>query len=154
MIPLWITAMAFCAVAYLTNSRTYAVLALSAIVNIYIDHFTLETDQYLMVTYSLIEFFTCLAVFHFGDVHKLYQSIMLALMLVLHFTMEAALVFDYVDFIESGIYTYVMSGLIIAQLIGAGRGMDTLPWTDSYRRETHYPNLFNHQERNSFKAEK
>lgn len=146
MIPIWITALAFCSVAYLTKSRTYVVLALSSIINIYIDHFTRSDDLYLMVTYSSIEFFTCLAVIYYGDSHKVYQSILLFLMLCLHFIMEIALDYDYAPFIESGIYTYTMSGLIIAQLIGAGRGMDrTSYWPDSDRRETHYLVLFNHQ---------
>jgi len=145
MIPIWITAFAFCSVAYLTGYITYAVLALSSIVNIYIDHFTSSSDQFLMVTYSSIEFFTCLAVIHLGDFHKIYQSVMLFLMLSLHFSMEMALTIDYVWFIESGIYTYLMSGLIIAQLMGAGRGMDKISWPDYHRRETHHTSLFNHQ---------
>lgn len=145
MIPIWLTAFAFCSVAYLTGSRTYAVLALSSMVNIYIDHFTLSTDQYLMVTYSAIEFFTCLAVLHFGDSHKIYQSIVLFLMLSLHFSMEVALVTDSVWFIESGIYTYLMSVLIITQLMGAGRGMDTISWPDTYRRETYDLTFSNRQ---------
>ena len=146
MIPIWLTALAFLSVAYLTKSRTYAVLALSSIFNIYIDHFTRSDDLYLMVTYSSIEFFTCLAVLYYGDSHKIYQSVILFMMLCLHFIMEVALDYDYSSFIESGLYTYTMSGLIIAQLIGAGRGMDrTSYWPDSNRRETHYLVLFNHQ---------
>jgi len=126
MIPLWLTALAFCSIAFLTGARTYAVLAIASMVNIYVDNFTSSTDQYLMVTYSSMEFFTCLAVLYFGDVHKLYQSVILFLMTVLHFVMEAALVFDNVFFIESGIYTYTMSALIILQLWGAGRGLDKI----------------------------
>ena len=138
MIPLWITAFAFCSVAYFTGSRTYIVLALSSIVNIYIDHFTSDTDRFLMVTYSAIEFFTCLSILHFGNCHKIYQSTLLFLMLILHFVMEVALVNDYAWFIESEIYSYLMSGLIIAQLIGAGRGMDSIYWADSYRSKNSY----------------
>ena len=147
MIPIWITALAFLSVAYLTRSRTYAVLALSSIFNIYVDHFTRSDDLYLMVTYSSIEFFTCLAILYYGDSHKIYQSIILFMMLCLHFVMEIALDYDYVPFIESGIYTYTMSGLIIAQLIGAGRGMDrTSYWPDSDRRETRYSFISNHRQ--------
>lgn len=147
MIPVWLTAIAFCFVAYLTSSRTYLVLALSAIVNCYIDHFTRSDDLYLMVTYSSIEFFTCLGVLYFGDIHKLYQSIILFFMLSLHFVMEAALVYDLVSFIESGFYTYIMMGLIIAQLIGASRGTEQL--ITLYRSDNHWTpawlfNLQNH----------
>jgi len=124
MIPLWVTVFAFLAVTYITKSKTYGILAFSALANAYIDHFTHADDQYLMVTYSTIEFFTALGVLYFGDFHKLYQTSMLTLMLIAHFIMEYALVYDKIAFIESGAYTYIISGLIIAQLIGAGRGMD------------------------------
>ena len=150
MIPIWITAFAFCSVAYLTKSRTYTILALSSIANIYIDHFTSETDLYLMVVYSAIEFFTCLAVIFYGDFHKLYQSVLLFMMLCMHFIMESALTIDSVLFIESQIYTYAMSGLIIAQLMGVGRGMDKIHWTDSYRRKDNRIAFFNHQTCNNF----
>jgi len=151
MIPLWMTVLAFLFAAYITSSRTYAVLALSAIVNIYLDNFTRADDQYLMVTYSAIEFFTCFAVLHFGDIHKLYQSVILFIMLSLHFTMEAALVFDYAVFIESGIYTYTMTGLIVAQLMGASRGTDKLSWPYSDWRETNLFGLIHHQTDNTAK---
>lgn len=145
MIPIWITAFAFCAVAYITKSRTYMVLALSSIINIYVDHFTRSDDLYLMVTYSSIEFFTCLSVLYLGDFHKIYQSVILFMMLCLHFVMELALDFDYAPFIESGIYVYSMSLLIVAQLVGAGRGMDKLYRPVSDRHQTHYFGLLNHQ---------
>lgn len=147
MIPLWLTVFAFCTAAYLTNSRTYTVLALSSIANLYIDHFTSADDLYLMVVYSSIEFFTGLAVLYFGDIHKLYQTSMLTLFLIVHFTMECALVYDKVEYIESGIYIYLISGLIIAQLIGAGRGLNKispLSWSDYHRRTTGLFNLQNH----------
>jgi hypothetical protein len=147
MIPFWLTILAFCFVAYLTRSRTYSILAFSAICNLYIDNFTHADDQYLMVTYASIEFFTAFCVLVFGDIHKLYQSSVLALMLLLHFTMEAALVVDDVWFIESGIYTYGMSLLIIVQLMGAGRGTKELttlhqPWYN--RLSIRLPDLQNH----------
>src|SRR5512146_3196290 len=95
MIPLWATVFAFAAVAYITKSRTYVVLAISSLVNVYVDHFTHPDDQYLLVTYSTIEFCTALAVIYYGDIHKLYQSTMLALFLMAHFIMEMALVYDF-----------------------------------------------------------
>jgi hypothetical protein len=100
-----------------------------------------------MVTYASIEFFTSFGILLFGDIHKLYQSSVLALMLCLHLIMEAALVVDNVWFIESGIYTYGMSLLIIASLMGAGRGTKELttlyqPWDN--RLPIHLPNLQNH----------
>jgi hypothetical protein len=103
-----------------------------------------------MAVYSSIEFFTCLAVIFWGDCHKLYQSSLLFMMLCLHFAMEAALTFDSVWFIESEIYTYAMSGLIIAQLIGASRGMDKISRPDSHRRKNNHPTFFHHQTCNNF----
>lgn len=146
MIPLLITVMAFCAVAYLTKSITYSILALAYSFNAYLDNFTRADDPSLMVIYSSIDFVTCLAIMYLGDIHKLYQSSLLFAMLALHFAMEAALVYDYVPFIESGIYTYTMTGLIIAQLMGASRGTDKLYWPDSYRLKAHRFSLLNHQQ--------
>lgn len=145
MIPLLITVIAFCAVAHLTKSITYSILALAYSFNAYLDNFTRADDSSLMVIYSSLDFATCLAIMYFGDIHKLYQSALLFAMLALHFAMEAALVYDYVPFIESGIYTYTMTGLIIAQLMGASRGMDKLYWTDTYRLKAHRFSLLNHQ---------
>jgi len=147
VIPLWITVCAFLIVAYLTKSRTYSVLAFSAICNLLIDYFTHADDQYLMMTYASIEFFTALGVFVLGDIHKIYQSSILALMLMLHFFMETALVIDNVWFIESGIYTYGISLLIIVQLMGASRGTDklsTLYQSWDNRLSIHLSNLQNH----------
>jgi len=137
MIPLWVTVFAFLAVAYITKSRTYGVLAFSALVNVYIDHFTHSDDPYLMVVYSSIEFFTGLAVLYYGDIHKLFQTSVLTLLMAVHFTMEYALVYDKIAFIESNAYVYIISGLIIAQLIGAGRGLD-----NSYSPHRPNPNRF------------
>lgn len=147
MIPLWVTVFAFAAVAYITKSRTYGVLAFSALANVYIDHFTHADDQYLMVTYSSIEFFTGLAVLYYGDIHKLYQTSILTMMLMAHFFMEYSLVYDRIAFIESGIYIYTISGLIIAQLIGAGRGLNYThspyrPYPDRFK-DNHF-GIFNH----------
>ena len=147
MIPLWITVFAFAAVAYITKSRTYGVLAFSALANVYIDHFTHADDQYLMVTYSSIEFFTALAVLYYGDIHKFYQTSILTLMLLAHFFMEYALVYDKIEIIESSIYINTISGLIIAQLIGAGRGLNYSnspyrPYHHSFKNN--HTGLFNH----------
>lgn len=141
MIPLIGTALAFCAVAYITTSRTYAVLALSSIVNLYIDQFTRADDHYLMVVYSAIEFGTAWAILVFGDKHKIYQSTVLLAMLITHFCMEAALEYDNAWIIESGIYTYTITGLIIAQLMGAGYGVDrisTKPGSSGYRSKNNH----------------
>jgi len=147
MIPLWITIFAFCTAAYFTKSLTYAILAFSSIVNLYIDNFTRADDLYLMLTYSSIEFFTCLAVLFYGDIHKIYQSVILTLMLLLHFTMEYALEYDYIGFIESGVYVYAMSGLIIMQLLGASHGMDriaTKSRPSNNLGKNNHSGLFNH----------
>lgn len=147
MIPLWITIVAFCTAACLTKSTTYAILAFSSIVNLYIDNFTQADDLYLMLTYSSIEFFTAMAVLFYGDIHKIYQSIILTAMVALHFTMETTLEYDYAEFIDSGAYVYIMSGLIIMQLLGAAHGMDKLtsqPWASNNRGKINIFNLLNH----------
>lgn len=145
MIPLWVTVFAFAAVAYITKSRTYAILAFSALVNVYIDHFTHADDPYLMVTYSTIEFCTAIGVIYFGDIHKLYQSSMLALFLCAHFMMEFALVYDFTAIIYSNIYINTISILILAQLIGAGRGLDRGQSRVAYNwRKNHHFSIFDY----------
>lgn len=148
MIPLWIIVVAFSILAYITKSRTYMILAFSALVNVYVDTFTSADDQYLMVTYASIEFFTALAILYFGDVHKIFQSIILTLMLCNHYVMEFALTIDNVSYIESDIYSYIITLLIILQLIGAGRGMDKLTGlsgANTNRVRTIQPNFFDRQ---------
>lgn len=147
MIPLWGTFFAFAALAYITKSRTYLILAFSALVNVYIDVFTSSEDQYLMLIYSMIEFITALGVLYYGDIHKLYQTTILTMFLMTHFSMEFALIIDNVEFIESNIYTNVISSLIVLQLIGAGRGLDkltSLPWSCYHRFKNYHLNIFNH----------
>jgi hypothetical protein len=148
MIPLWITVFAFASVAYITGARTYKILAFSALVNVYIDTYTSPDDQYLMVVYSSIEFFTALGILYYGDIHKLFQTVILALMLLTHYTMEYALAFDKVEFIDSGAYTYIISALIVSQLIGAGRGLDKLTGlsgADNYRSQADNLGFLDHQ---------
>ena len=147
MIPLFLTVFAFCVMAYLIRSRTYSILAFSAICNLYIDHFTHADDQYLMVTYASIEFFTAFGVLIFGDIHKLYQSSVLAVMLSLHLVGQTSKILDNYYLFESGIYTYGMSLLIIVSLMGAGRGTDKLttlyqPWDN--RLPVNLSHLQNH----------
>lgn len=147
MIPLWITVFAFAVIAYITKSRTYGILALSALANVYIDHFTHADDQYLMITYSSIEFFTGIGVLYYGDIQKLYQTSILTLLLITHFTMEYALVYDKVIYIESGIYIYIISGLIVLQMIGAGRGLDkynSLSGSNHHWRKNNHSRVFDH----------
>jgi len=144
MIPLWINVFAFYAIAFLTKSRTYSVLAFSALCNLVIDHYTSADSQWLMLVYSEIEFFTAVFVLKYGDSQKIYQSIILTLMLMLHFTGQLFIIADDYTFFENGTYTYVMSMLIIFQLLGAGCGTDklnTLHRPNPNRWKTRFPYL-------------
>jgi len=144
MIPLWINVFAFYALAFILKSRTYSILAFSAIANLAIDHYTTADSPWLMMVYSDIELVTALLVLKYGDIQKIYQSILLALMLALHFTGQLFIVIDDYYLFESGIYTYVMSLLIIFQLLGAGCGTDklnTLHRPNPNRWKTRFPYL-------------
>lgn len=120
----YLFAFAFCIAAFFSNSRTYAILALSAVITVYINQYLSSDDPMLMQHYSSIEFFTCLSILAIGDIHKLYQSLMLFLMSFFHFLMEAALIVDNEVFIESGIYSFAITLFIVMQLAGAGHGLD------------------------------
>jgi len=144
MIPLWINVFAFYAIAFITKSRTFSILAFSALANLAIDRYTSSDSQWLMLIYSEIEFFTAIFVLKYGDIQKIYQSIMLAFMLTLHFTGQLFIVMDDYYIFESGIYTYTMSMLIIFQLLGAGCGTDklnTLHRPNPNRWKTRFPYL-------------
>jgi hypothetical protein len=147
MIPLWINVFAFYAIAFITKSRTFSILAFSALVNLVIDRYTSADSQWLMLIYSEIEFITALLVIKYGDIQQAYQSIILTLMLVLHFSGQFALINDNYYIFESGIYTYIMSMLIIFQLLGAGCGkqFNTLPRPNPNRWKNRFPYLSNHQ---------
>ena len=148
MIPLWINVFAFYALAFITKSRTFAILAFSAIANLAIDHYTSADSQWLMLVYAEIEFFTAIFILKYGDIQVAYQSILLALMLTLHFSGQFAIVSDNYYMFESGIYTFMMSMLIIFQLLGAGCGtnkFNTLPRPNPNRWKTRFPYLSNHQ---------
>jgi hypothetical protein len=126
MIPLWINVFAFYALAFITKSRTFAILAFSAVINLAIDRYTSADSTWLMLVYSEIEFFTAIFILKYGDIQIAYQSILLSLMLVLHFFGQFAIINDNYYMFESGIYTFMMSILIIFQLLGAGCGTDKL----------------------------
>lgn len=123
MIPLGITFLAFFLCAVLTKSRTYALLAIFALLNWQMDAFQHETDRWLVLTYAMLDFMACVAILRWGDTHQVYQTVILALMVFCHYMMELALVMDYVWFIESDIYIQSITGLLLAQFIGGWHGI-------------------------------
>lgn len=134
MIPAIIQFAAFFALAMMIRSRTYTLLAVFSLVNLASDQFTHPDDLYLMVTYSLIDYATIMALLAFGDIHKMRQVIILAAMITLHALLEydqlfgTNIVFDW--------YIYGVSALILAQLAGArgdiNRVDTTVPWASDY----------------------
>jgi hypothetical protein len=137
---------AFFILAVLTRTKTYFILATCAYLNFIVDKFTSENDLYLMVIYSAIDFITCVTILVFGDILKVYQGTILLLMIFAHFLMEMALVHDNVYLIESDIYVYTVSVLIILQMIGARYGVDNnnpLPWRNYHNYKINNLGLFN-----------
>lgn len=124
MIPAIIQFSAFFALALMIRSRTYTLLAVFSLVNLAADQFTHSDDLYLMVVYSLIDYITIMALIAFGDIHKMRQVIILALMISLHALLEydqvfgTNIVFDW--------YIYGVSALILAQLAGARGGINRI----------------------------
>ena len=137
---------AFFILALITRTRTYFILAICAYLNFVVDKFTSENDLYLMVIYSAIDFITCVTILVFGDILKVYQGTILLLMIFAHFMMEIALVNDNVFLIESDIYVYTVSLLIILQMIGARYGVDnnnSLSWRNHHSYKINNFGFFN-----------
>lgn len=126
MIPIEITFIAFLFLAAITASRTYFILATFSLINIYIYPYTSSEDINLLDIYATIDFFACVAVLLFGDIHKIYQSVILALMVLCHGMMEQALYFDFYYDATSNIYESMIAALLIAQMMGVFRGTDYL----------------------------
>lgn len=126
MIPIEITFLAFLALAILTSSRTYFILALFSLLNIYIYPYTSSEDINLLDIYASVDFFACVAVLLWGDIHKVYQSVILAIMVLCHGIMEQVLYFDFYYDISITIYGSVIAALLIAQMMGVFRGTDYL----------------------------
>lgn len=122
MIPPFIQVVAFFVLALLIQRNTYLILASASLFNLVINEFTHEDDLYLMVVYSLIDYITLLCIIEYGDIDKIKQTLILASMITLHLLLEldqvygGSLVFNW--------YVYGISALIIAQILGAKRGMD------------------------------
>lgn len=79
-----------------------------------------------MFTYASIDFVTCIVILFFGDIHKIYQSVILELMVFCHYLMEIALSNGYIKFVESDIYVNTMMFLLIAQIVGADHGINRI----------------------------
>lgn len=127
MIDPVVVLLAFFAMALIIPSRTYAILAGFALINLVADQFTRADDISLMVVYSAIDYAAAYAVLKYGDIDKLKQSIILSCMITLHLLLEldqvsgASIVFDW--------YVYGISALILAQILGAKSGVDSVDTT-------------------------
>lgn len=126
MIPIEVTFLAFLALAILTSSRTYFILSSFSLLNIYIYPHTSADDLNLMDVYASVDFFACLAVIFFGDIHKIYQSVILATMVFAHEIMELALYFDFHYDVSTTIYESMIAALLMAQMMGVFCGTDRL----------------------------
>lgn len=126
MIPLEVTLLIFFVIGLVRKSKTFFILAVFAWLNIYIYPKTSADDLYLMLTYTTVDFCAALVILHFGDIHKLYQTSMLALMILAHCVMEFALITDWVGFIESDIYIHTITALLILQMLWGIYGIDRL----------------------------
>lgn len=149
MIHLEITLLIFFAISIALKSRTFFVLALFAWINIYVDKFTTEDDLYLMLTYATVDFICAISILYFGDIQKLYQSSLLAAMILAHTLMEIVLVNDYVSLIESNTYLNTITVLLILQMLGGMYGTDRIyyPLHRSYfdRRSIGFSGVSNHK---------
>lgn len=126
MIPIELTFIAFFALAIYTSSRTYFILALFSLLNVYVYPYTSSSDVSLLDIYASIDFFTCVAVLLFGDIHKVYQSIILTVMVLLHGLMEFALQADFYYEVTTNLYINAITALLIAQMMGVFRGSDRI----------------------------
>jgi len=149
MIPLELTLLVFFVLGVILKSRTYFILAVFAWINIYADKFTSSEDIYLMLTYASIDFSCALAIIYLGDIQKLYQTSMLAMMVLAHSFMELSLINDSVWIIESNLYINVIMVLLVMQMLGGIYGRDRISKT--LLRHSHNPfatnsfGLFNHK---------
>ena len=126
MIPLEITLLIFFVIGLVRKSKTFFILALFAWLNIYIYPKTSDDDLYLMLTYTTVDFCAALVILHYGDIQKLYQTFLLALMIITHCIMEFALITDMAGLIESGLYIHTITALLILQMLGGTYGIDRL----------------------------
>lgn len=126
MIPIELTFLAFLFLAIVTSSRTYFILALFSLLNVCIYPFTSASDTYLLDIYSSIDFACGVAILLFGDIHKIYQSVFLSLMILCNALMEQALQIDFYYDISVGIYENLIAVFLIAQMMGVFRGTDYL----------------------------
>ena len=146
MIPVELTFVVFSLLAIFTSSRTYFILALFSLLNVYLFQYTSETDIHLLDTYSTIDFAAGVAIILFGDIHRVYQSFFLALMILCHALMEQALQIDFYYNISVALYENLIAAFLIAQMMGAFRGTNYLhsPRRDLWK--VHRFGNFNHHQ--------
>ena len=106
---------------WLYPKRTYAILLGAALLNPLI--YQLEADSYwLLAVCATVNTGTAALIWRWGDVHKLYQGIILCLAVILTFLCE-------LDMGGSNLvlsdYEALVRGLTLAQLLGAGYGLGT-----------------------------
>lgn len=127
MIPIEVTFFMFFILALFTESKTYFILATFSLLNVYVYPYTSPDNPNLLDIYASIDFFACIAVLLFGDIHKIYQSFILAIMVFCHGLMEQALNFDFYYDVTSQFYEGTIVLLLIAQMMGVFYGIDNVP---------------------------
>lgn len=126
MISVWIAFSVFLLIAAVSQSRTYFILGVAYFINALVDVFVAPDDRYLMLIYTILDLFSAIIIICFGDIHKIYHSVIFELMIFCHMLMEWALVNDYVVFIESDLYVNTIMFLVLCQILGADHGINRL----------------------------
>lgn len=154
MIPIELTFVAFLLLAIFTSSRTYFILALFSLLNVCIYPYTSESDQYLLDIYSSVDFAAGVAILLFGDIHKIYQSVFLSLMILCHAIMEQLIQIDFYYNISVGIYENLIALFLLAQMMGVFRGIDSLHSPRFNLWEIHSFSRFNRNQNNQVEETK
>lgn len=113
---------AFFVFACVVRTRTFIILFIASWINLFVDQFTTEHTEFLMLLYASIDFLTALAILCLGDTRQVYQSLCLFAMVVCHYMLEWDLLFDTSIIYEN--YESVVSFLILMQLVGASCGIN------------------------------
>lgn len=112
--------------------RTYVILFAVSLLNLLI--YDLEASSYwLLVVCAAVDTGTVALIWRWGDVHKLYQSSLLFLSVILNFLCELDMSGSNIVFSD---YTALARGLTALQLLGAcyGLGISKAHWPSAQHR--------------------
>jgi hypothetical protein len=154
MISVELVFLAFLFLAIITLSRTYFILSAFSLVNVLIYPFTSESDPHLLDILSSISFATGVAIMLFGDIHKIYQTVIIALTILCLSVMEIVLQSDFYYDISVGIYENLIAAFLIAQMMGVFRGTNYLHSPRFNLWEIYRTSRFNHHQSNQVEETK